>query len=308
MSTMPFARFARLLSAVRFESDEVLSWPAPWLEAPELAAGARAFEPRLNVGHARAERATRDAARAYRGGIALAIVGSIWTAYLEGRELVSIESPVGNELERSIVVVLAEEFRVSELAARDGLGSLERSQDDGDRVRCAECSSTGTAEEFERAGHGLVRCPSCGSGQVRRVEVDLCPGCGKPCHASEGTDSGEHPACFTRRTGQSTVSPEDEGRLPAALDEIQRLAVEALVEASGSWPPSSTTFARALRARLEGSAAPGAYHAARSLRTAVREELEATRDVPRVIADVERFALEWDAENPETEAIVGVGP
>ena len=303
MSTTTFARFARLLSQLRFESAEVLSWPAPWISEPDLAKGARAFEPRLNVSLDRARIATLEAARAYRDGIAIAIVGSTWTAFLYGSELVSIEDPRGNELERSIVVVLAEK-----LASEGPNGETAAVE----RLRCGECSATGTVEEFEKAGQGVARCPACASRQVRReLELDLCPACRKPCHATEATDSGEHPACFTARTGEWTFSgdagAEVEPRVAAvALDEIQRLAVEALVEASGSWPPSSTTFARALRKRLEGSAAPGAYHAARALRVAVREELEATRDVARLLADAERFALEWDAENAETDGVVGL--
>ena len=38
--------------------------------------------------------------------------------------------------------------------------------------------------------------------------VDTCPTCSRPAHPSESTDTGEHPACYTARTGEPTIDGE----------------------------------------------------------------------------------------------------
>lgn len=42
----------------------------------------------------------------------------------------------------------------------------------------------------------------------KQPAVDLCPTCLRPAHASESTETGEHPACYTARTGEPTIDAE----------------------------------------------------------------------------------------------------
>lgn len=46
----------------------------------------------------------------------------------------------------------------------------------------------------------------------RGLPVESCPTCSRPAHPSESTETGEHPACYTARTGELTVDAEGDER------------------------------------------------------------------------------------------------
>jgi hypothetical protein len=182
MGYPPSAALRRPVSPVDFRREPGFcsySIPATWIEDPELRRGGRVFEAETGEQLAAAVLLAGEAARAWREGIAIAVLGARFVAVFEGGVVAVRLFPTPIQLQAAIVGGL-ELRRLARLA--------------GDRTEAVEL-----VVEQERE---LSREPL----RPARLPGDLCPACGERAEECQ-CNSGAATAAYQRGDSSPDMPP-----------------------------------------------------------------------------------------------------